>query len=85
LRGRVLDPNGIEVAGVIVYAYHTHSAGIYPPDAGLADTSAAPHGKLRGWARSGERGEYAFDIICPPLLRPIDPQHIHTHVLSGSL
>ena len=83
LRGRVLDPKGAPVAGVIVYAYQTDSAGLYPPDAALTDSSAGPHGKLRGWARSGERGEYAFDTIRPgPYPDRSDPQHIHMHVLE---
>lgn len=80
LRGRVLDASGKPVAGVIVYAYHTNDAGIYPTDAALKGTSAARHGRLRGWARSNERGEYAFDTIRPgPYPGRTDPQHIHMH------
>jgi protocatechuate 3,4-dioxygenase beta subunit len=83
LRGRVIDPSGKPAAGVIVYAYHTNSAGIYPSDSALRDTSAARHGKLRGWARSNERGEYEFDTIRPgPYPGRRDPQHIHMHVIE---
>ena len=83
LRGRVLDPSGVPVAGVIVYAYHTDRTGIYPPDATLTGTPAAPHGRLRGWARSNARGEYRFATIRPgPYAGRPDPQHIHMHVLE---
>lgn len=83
LRGRVLDASGNPVAGVIVYAYHTNNAGIYPTDAALKGTAAARHGRLRGWARSNERGEYEFDTIRPgPYPGRTDPQHIHMHVIE---
>jgi protocatechuate 3,4-dioxygenase beta subunit len=83
LYGRVLDRSGVPVAGVIVYAYHTDSTGIYPPDVSLTRTPAAPHGKLRGWARSNARGEYRFATVRPgPYPGRPDPQHLHTHVLE---
>ena len=83
LRGRVVDTHGVPIAGVIVYAYHTNSAGIYPSDAALKGAAAAPHGRLRGWARSNERGEYEFETIRPgPYPGRPDPQHIHMHVIE---
>jgi len=83
LHGRILDASGFPVAGVVVYAYHTDSTGIYPPDAALAETPAASHGKLRGWARSNASGEYRFATIRPgPYPGRSDPQHIHMHVLE---
>jgi protocatechuate 3,4-dioxygenase beta subunit len=49
----------------------------------LAKTSAAPNGRLRGWARSDARGEYRFDTIRPgPYPGRPAPQHIHMHVLE---
>jgi len=83
LRGRVLNANGEPAAGVVVYAYHTDSSGIYPPNPALKGTSAAQHGMLRGWARSNENGEYQFDTIRPgPYPGRLDPQHIHMHVIE---
>jgi len=83
LRGRVLDGKGAPVAGVIVYAYHTDSSGIYPANSALKGTSAIQHGRLRGWARSNEKGEYQFDTIRPgPYPGRPDPQHIHMHVIE---
>lgn len=83
LQGRVLDARGTAVGGVIVYAYQTDSAGIYPTDPALQGTAAARHGKLRGWARSNENGEYVFDTIRPgPYPGRSEPQHIHLHVIE---
>lgn len=83
LRGRVLDAQGAAVAGVIVYAYQTDSSGIYPSDAALPASAAARHGRLRGWARSNEKGEYEFDTIRPgPYPGRSEPQHIHLHVIE---
>src|SRR5262245_52367595 len=54
----VVSSRGKPVAGVIVYAYHTNAAGLYPP-------AGNRHGTLRGWARTGADGRYRFDTIRP--------------------
>ena len=83
LRGQVQDAGGNPVAGVVVYAYHTNSAGIYPADNALQGTPAARHGKLRGWVRTNAQGDYEFDTIRPgPYPGRTDPQHIHMHVIE---
>src|SRR5690349_12708303 len=42
IEGTVRRADGKAVANVIVYAYHTNAAGIYPP-------GTTRHGALRGW------------------------------------
>jgi protocatechuate 3,4-dioxygenase beta subunit len=64
LTGRVLGADGRPRAGVIVYAYQTNTAGIYPPSS-LRTGAAARHGALRGWTLSGPDGRYTFETIRP--------------------
>jgi protocatechuate 3,4-dioxygenase beta subunit len=74
--GRVLDAKGQPRAGIVVYAYQTDSAGIYPKGSTF-------HGALRAWARSDAAGRYAFDTIRPGSYPDRDtPEHIHLHVLE---
>ena len=83
LDGTVRDRRDRPVAGVVVYAYQTNADGVYPPDDRTLRTSAAPHGSLRGWARTDARGRYRFTTVRPggyPTSE--DPQHIHLHVLE---
>jgi protocatechuate 3,4-dioxygenase beta subunit len=76
IEGIVRDLDGEPVADIIVYAYHTDSVGRYPP-------GATPHGRLRGWARTNEGGEYRFDTIRPgPYPGRNSPQHVHMHVIE---
>lgn len=63
-------------AGVILYVYHTNAKGDYEPAAN--QTTAKRHGKLRGWVKTNEQGQYKFRSIKPaayPNFR--DPAHIH--------
>jgi len=63
-------------AGVILYVYHTNAKGDYEPAAN--QTLARRHGKLRGWMKTNEQGQYKFRSIKPaayPNRR--DPAHIH--------
>lgn len=63
---------------ILIYVYHTNSAGIYPkktPDDGRPQWHA---GYLRGWMKTDEKGRYEFTTIRPggyPGRR--DPEHIH--------
>ena len=83
LSGHVRDADGKPAAGIIVYAYQTDASGHYPRDPSLRGTSAAPHGRLRGWARSDEDGRYRVDSVRPGgYPGRSDPQHIHLHVIE---
>jgi protocatechuate 3,4-dioxygenase beta subunit len=76
IEGVVADGEGRPVEGVIIYAYHTDSEGIYP-------AASTRHGRLRGWARTDEAGLYRFDTIRPGAYpgRTI-PQHVHMHIIE---
>ena len=74
--GVVRDQKNWPVPGIIVYAYQTDASGIYPK-------AATPHGRLRGWARTDEQGQYGFDTIRPGgYPDSAIPQHIHMHVIE---
>jgi protocatechuate 3,4-dioxygenase beta subunit len=76
IMGVVRDAMNWPVPGIIVYAYQTNAAGIYPK----AET---PHGALRGWAKTDEQGNYGFDTIRPGgYPDSAIPQHIHMHVIE---
>ncbi len=80
LSGRILDPDGQPAPGVILYVYHTNSEGIYAPAEGQTGC-ARRHGKLRGWMRTNEKGEYAFSTILPGSYpNTSQPKHIHAFV-----
>ena len=80
LEGTVRHADGKVAPGVIVYAYHTNAAGIYPRAEGR---DATRHGRLRGFALTGAKGEYRFDTIRPGSYPNSDnPQHIHMHVIE---
>lgn len=81
--GTVWDADGEPAAGVILYAYQTDAAGVYPPEASLAGTPAARHGRLRGWVRTDQQGRYRFDTIRPASYPGTSiASHIHMHVLE---
>jgi protocatechuate 3,4-dioxygenase beta subunit len=77
--GRVLKADGRTPApNVVVYAYHTNAAGVYPQPAVATGTWSRRHGYLRGWARTNALGEYRFITIRPaPYQNRSDPAHIH--------
>jgi protocatechuate 3,4-dioxygenase beta subunit len=76
IEGAVTYPDGSPAPGTIVYAYHTDAGGIYP-------RAATRHGALRGWARAGSDGRYAFRTIRPGGYPGTDiPQHVHLHVIE---
>jgi hypothetical protein len=74
--GVVKDLRGAPRANVIVYAYHTNAASIYPP-------ARNRHGTLKGWALTDASGRYRFDSIRPAAYpgRSI-PEHVHMHVIE---
>jgi protocatechuate 3,4-dioxygenase, beta subunit len=76
ITGVVRDQKNWPVPGIIVYAYQTDAKGIYPK-------GTTAHGRLRGWARSDELGNYGFDTIRPGgYPDSAIPQHIHLHVIE---
>lgn len=76
IEGVVTTARGTIAPGIVVYAYHTDSGGIYPPGPNR-------HGRLRGWAVSDAQGRYRFDTIRPGAYpgRNI-PEHVHMHVIE---
>jgi protocatechuate 3,4-dioxygenase beta subunit len=85
ITGHVRYEDGRTAAGIIVYAYHTNAAGLYPvsPASESEEAGSHRHGALRGWARTDEAGRYRFDSIRPggyPGTRT--PEHVHMHVIE---
>lgn len=78
LTGTVFQSDGrTPAAGVVVYAYHTNAAGVYPTR-GDETGWARRHGYLRGWVLTGADGRYRFETIRPaPYPGRRDPAHIH--------
>ena len=79
--GIVYRPDGrTPAAGVLVYAYHTNAAGVYP-SGGTGTGHAQRHGRLRGWVRTDSAGRYQFTTIRPaPYPSRGEPAHIHLTV-----
>jgi protocatechuate 3,4-dioxygenase beta subunit len=81
--GQVWGADGKPRANVIVYAYQTNAAGIYPRPARSSSPAADRHGRLRGWALSDAQGRYAFETIRPASYPSTNiPAHIHMHVIE---
>lgn len=85
LQGVVRDAAGKTAAGIIVYAYQTNAAGLYPapPNDRAGGAAARRHGMLRGFAVSDKDGTYRFDTVRPASYPNSDlPQHIHVHIVE---
>jgi protocatechuate 3,4-dioxygenase beta subunit len=79
LEGAVRRSDNSPAAGVIVYAYHTNAAGVYPKD-------TTSHGRLRGWARTDAQGRYRFTTIRPAgYPNGAECAHIHMHVIEPGM
>ncbi|HEX9918661.1 MAG TPA: hypothetical protein VGA87_05825, partial [Pyrinomonadaceae bacterium] len=78
MSGRVYQLDGRTPApGVILYAYHTDARGIYPPAPGMSG-NARRHGRLRGWIKTNERGEYKVNTVKPASYpNSVTPSHVH--------
>lgn len=78
LTGRVYQPDGTTPApDVVVYAYHTNAAGVYPTRRTERGWGRR-HGYLRGWVKTNAEGEYRFETIRPASYpNRTDPAHIH--------
>lgn len=84
VEGTVRSQDGKARPGVIVYAYQTNAAGVYPPHTQFGG-NARRHGMLRGWALTDAEGRYAFETIRPGSYPSTDlPAHIHMHVIERS-
>jgi protocatechuate 3,4-dioxygenase, beta subunit len=76
--GVVRDLANRPVPGVIVYAYQTNARGVY-----LDASARLRHGRLRGFARTDERGAYRFHTIRPGAYPDrAEPEHVHLHVVE---
>lgn len=76
LEGTVRKRDGAPAEGIIVYAYHTNSSGVYP-------SGTTRHGRYRGWARTDSNGQFRFDTIRPGAYPSREiPQHIHMHIIE---
>ncbi|HEV2860467.1 MAG TPA: hypothetical protein VGX48_05620 [Pyrinomonadaceae bacterium] len=86
IAGRILRADAKTPApGVVLYVYHTDARGYYTPAPG-AEGWPRRHGRLRGWVKSGARGEYAFRTIRPASYPDsTNPQHIHPVVKEPGL
>lgn len=83
LEGIVRGNDGKPVKGIIVYAYQTNAAGIYPTDDRLRGQAVHRHGKLRAFARTDDAGRYRFASVRPGgYPRTEIPQHIHMHIIE---
>jgi protocatechuate 3,4-dioxygenase beta subunit len=83
LTGRVFAPDGKPRAGVIVYAFQTNHAGIYPPSVPVRSTFSDSHGRLRAWARTDDEGRYTFETIRPGTYPDgSEPRHVHMVVVE---
>ncbi|WP_425392551.1 intradiol ring-cleavage dioxygenase [Ekhidna sp.] len=75
--GTVLTAEGDPATGVILYLYHTNAEGIYPKK-GNEKGNGRRHGYLRGWIKTNQNGEYAFETIKPAAYPGrTEPAHIH--------
>ena len=79
IEGVVTSARGVAASGVVVYAYHTNQAGLYPP-------AGNRHGRLRGWAITDAKGRYRFDTIRPGAYPERNvPEHVHMHVIEPGI
>jgi hypothetical protein len=63
IEGVVRDAAGAPAEGVIVYAYQTDAAGVYPEMSDPPGSWATRHGGLRAWSRTDAEGRYRFETI----------------------
>ena len=81
LTGRVLAADGSgPVQGVVIYAHHTNSDGIYANGSNETEWGRR-HGRLRGWVKTDAEGHYTFETIKPaPYQDRTGPAHIHLFI-----
>ena len=81
LTGNVLQFDGRTPApNVIVYFWHTDDKGLYSSN-NHTPKQAKEHGKLRGWVKTDEKGNYTIKTSRPAAYPSQDiPQHIHLSI-----
>jgi protocatechuate 3,4-dioxygenase, beta subunit len=81
LTGKVFQLDGRTPApNVIIYYWHTDSKGLYSSNK-ETPTKAKRHGKLRGWVKSDDDGNYTIKTSRPAAYPNEDiPQHIHLSI-----
>lgn len=81
--GLTLGPDGRPRSGVVVYAFQTNQAGVYPDPEPARSTFSQSHGRLRAWARTDRDGRFTFDTIRPGAYPDgREPEHIHMVVIE---
>ncbi len=77
ISGTILQPDGKTPApGVVLYVHHTDARGEYTPSPG--QTHARRHGRLRGWMKTNQHGQYKFRTI-KPVSYPSQTIEAHIH------
>lgn len=86
LTGKVFQRDGKTPApNVIIYYWHTDDKGLYSPGNQTSST-AKEHGKLRGWVKSDEDGNYKIKTSRPAAYPNQEiPQHIHLSIKEPDL
>lgn len=81
LTGKVYQLDGkTPASGVIVYYWHTDDNGLYSSNS-ETQKEAKEHGKLRGWVKSDEDGNYKIKTSRPAAYPNQGiPQHIHLSI-----
>ena len=81
LTGKVYELNGKTPApNIIIYYWHTDDKGLYSAN-NKTPKKAKEHGKLRGWVKSDENGNYTIKTSRPAAYPNQDmPQHIHLSI-----
>ena len=80
INGIVFKPDGKTPAkDIVLYIYHTDASGLYTP--AKDQVNSKRHGRLRGWAKTNERGQFRINSIRPAAYpRDNIPAHIHIFV-----
>jgi protocatechuate 3,4-dioxygenase beta subunit len=78
IAGTIYQADGVSPApGVILYYWQTDATGLYAPAAGQ-EQRTLPHGHIRGWVKTDEKGRYEIYTIRPGAY-PREPMPAHVH------
>jgi protocatechuate 3,4-dioxygenase, beta subunit len=82
--GVIYKADGITPApGVVLYIYHTNQNGLY---SGGEKGWGKRHGRIRGWMKTNEKGEYKFYTLIPASYPNSDNEkHIHPVIKEEGL
>jgi protocatechuate 3,4-dioxygenase, beta subunit len=81
--GTVFAVDGVTpAANVVIYAYQTNAKGLYA-NGTLQTEASRRHGRIRGWVKTGTKGQYRFQTIKPaPYPNDNIPAHVHFTILE---